>query len=142
VLHQVFDPYGVVETIAIFPGRSRILALIKYNLDHDATRAFDNLQGGNIYDGCCQLCIELLPVTRGSNATKLKVMTEQTATKVETPHQEAEGKVQQGPEAAAEAHEQAASEQEAVVTQIQISAERTVRTAKRITAELLGQQQN
>jgi hypothetical protein len=37
VLHQVFDPYGVVETIEIFPGRSRIVAFIKYGLDHDAT---------------------------------------------------------------------------------------------------------
>jgi hypothetical protein len=75
VLHQVFDPYGVVDTIEIFPGRSRIMAFIKYGLDHDATRAFVNLQGGNIYDGCCQFCIELLPVSPGSDATKLKVMT-------------------------------------------------------------------
>jgi polypyrimidine tract-binding protein 2 len=69
VLHQVFYPYGVVDTIEIFPGRSRIVAFIKYGLDQDATRAFENLQGRNIYDGCCQLCIELLPVLPGSNAT-------------------------------------------------------------------------
>jgi hypothetical protein len=80
VLHQVFDPYGVVETIEIFPGRSRIVAFIKYGLDHDATRAFENLQGRNIYDDCCQLCTELLPVSPGSDATKLKV---------EAPQQEA-----------------------------------------------------
>jgi hypothetical protein len=36
LLHQVFDPFGVVETIEIFPGRSRIVAFIKYGLDHDA----------------------------------------------------------------------------------------------------------
>jgi hypothetical protein len=40
VLHQVFDPYGVVETIEIFLGRSRIVAFIKYGLDHDATQDF------------------------------------------------------------------------------------------------------
>jgi hypothetical protein len=48
-------------------------------------------------------------------------MTQQTATKVEAPNQEAEGKVQQGLEAAAEAHEEAASEQEAVAIQIHIA---------------------
>jgi hypothetical protein len=36
LLHQVFDPFGVVETIEIFPGRSRIVAFIKYGLDDDA----------------------------------------------------------------------------------------------------------
>jgi hypothetical protein len=144
VLHQVFDPYGVVETIEIFPGRSRIVAFIKYGLDHDASRAFENLQGRNIYHGCCQLCIELLPVSPGSGATKLKEMTQQTTIKIEAPRKEAEAKVQQGPEAAAEAHEEAASEEEAAsveeaeATQIPISAERTVGAAKRITAELPG----
>jgi hypothetical protein len=156
VLHQVFDPYGVVETIEIFPGRSRIVAFIKYGLDHDASRAFENLQGRNIYHGCCQLCIELLPVSPGSDATKLKEMTQQITIKVEAPHQEAEAKVQQGPEAAAEAHEEvaseeeagskahdeaasedeAASQEEAEATQIQINAERTLGAANRITAEL------
>jgi hypothetical protein len=146
VLHQVFDLYGVVETIEIFPKRSRIVAFIKYGLDHDASRAFENLQGRNIYHGCCQFCIELIPVSLGSGATKLKEMTQQTTIKVEAPQQEAEAKVQQGPEAAAEAHEEAAaeaheeaaSEEEAEATQIQISAERTVRAAKRITTELPG----
>jgi hypothetical protein len=28
--------FGVVETIEIFPGRSRIVAFIKYGLDDDA----------------------------------------------------------------------------------------------------------
>ena len=63
LLHQVFDPYGVVETIEIFPGRSRIVAFIKYGQDHDAARALQSLQGRNIYDGCCQLGIELLPAS-------------------------------------------------------------------------------
>jgi hypothetical protein len=138
VLHQVFYLYEVVETIEIFPKRSRIVAFIKYGLDHDASRAFENLQGRNIYHGCCQFCIELIPVSLGSDATKLKEMTQQTTIKVEAPQQEAEAKVQQGPEAAAEAHEEAASEEEAEATQIQISAERTVRAAKRITTELPG----
>jgi hypothetical protein len=29
LLHQVFDPHGAVETIEIFPARSRIVAFIK-----------------------------------------------------------------------------------------------------------------
>ena len=62
VLHQVFNPYGAVETIEIFPAKSRIVVFIKYVSPHDAPRAFRSLQGRNIYDGCCQLGIELLPV--------------------------------------------------------------------------------
>jgi hypothetical protein len=126
-----------VETIEIFIGRSRIVAFIKYGLDHDATRDFENLQGRNIYHGCCQLCIELLPVSPGSDANKLKEMTQETIINVEAPQQEAEAKVQQGPEAAAEAHEEALLEEEAVAAQTQISAERTVGAAKRIIAKLL-----
>jgi hypothetical protein len=151
VLHQVFDPYGPVETIEIFPGKSRIVVFIIYGSHNDAPRAFRSLQGRNIYDGCCQLGIELLPVSPSSDATKLKVMPQQAATKVDTLQQEAGAKVQQEPEAAqtrvstaaakphkeaaAEAHEVAAPEEEAGATQLQISAAWTVGAAKRITAE-------
>jgi hypothetical protein len=75
------------------------VAFIKYGLDHDATRDFENLQVCNIYHGYCQLCIKLLPVSPGSDANKLKEMTQQTTIKVEAPQQEAEAKVQQEPEA-------------------------------------------
>jgi hypothetical protein len=43
LLHQVFDPFGVVETIEIFPGRSRIVAFIKYGLDDDVARDLQSL---------------------------------------------------------------------------------------------------
>ena len=83
LLHQVFDPYGVVETIEIFPGRSRIVAFIKYGQDHDAARALQNLQGRNIYDGCCQLGIELLPVSfEKLGATNSAPGTQQAVTEV------------------------------------------------------------
>jgi hypothetical protein len=76
----VFDPFGVVETIEIFPGRSRIVAFIKYGLDDDAARALESLQGRNIYDGCCQLGIELLHVSiYTSGATNLASGTQQAA---------------------------------------------------------------
>jgi hypothetical protein len=89
LLHQVFDPFGVVETIEIFPGRSRIVAFIKYGLDDDAARALQSLQGRNIYDGCCQLGIELLPVSiYTSGATNLASGTQQAAAATELLKQE------------------------------------------------------
>jgi hypothetical protein len=100
VLHQVFDPYGAVEAIEIFPAKSRIVVFIIYGSHHDAPRAFRSLQGRNIYDGCCQLGIELLPISPSLDATKLKVMTQQAVTKVDAPQQEAEARVHQEPEAA------------------------------------------
>ena len=66
----------------------------------DAPRAFRSLQGRNIYDGCCQIGIELLPVSPGSDAAKLTVMAPQATAMVEAPQQDAEAKVQQEPEAA------------------------------------------
>jgi hypothetical protein len=146
VLHQLFDPYGPVEMIEIFPAKSRIVVFIIYGSHNDAPLAFRSLQGRNIY--------ELLPVSPSSDATKLKVMPQQAATKVDASQQEAEAKVQQEAEAAqtcastaaanahkeaaAEAHEVAAPEEEAGVRQMQISAARTVGAAKRITAEQPG----
>jgi hypothetical protein len=85
VLHQVFDPYGAVEAIEIFPAKSRIVVFIVYGSHHEL---FRSLQGRNIYDGCCQLGIELLPVSPSLDATKLKVMTQQAVTKVDAPQQE------------------------------------------------------
>jgi hypothetical protein len=142
--------------IEIFLAKSRIVIFIIYGSHNDAPRAFRSLQGRNIYDGCCQLGIELLPVSPSSDATKLKVMRmpQQAATKVDAAQQEAEAIVQQEPEAAqtsastaaakahkeaaAEAHEVAAPEEEAGATQMQIRAARTVGAAKRITAEQPG----
>jgi hypothetical protein len=80
LLHQVFDPFGVVETIEIFPRRSRIVSFIKYGLDHDVAQALQSLQGRNIYDGCSQLGIELLPVPiYTSGATNLAPGKQQAA---------------------------------------------------------------
>jgi hypothetical protein len=68
------------------------VVFIIYGSHHDAPWAFRSLQGRNIYDGYCQLGIELLPISPSLDATKLKVMT-QPVTKVEAPQQEAEARV-------------------------------------------------
>jgi len=88
LLHQVFGPYGVVETIEIFPGRSRIVAFIKYGQNHDAARAFQSLQGRNIYDGCCQLGIELLPVSFDKSGATSSAGRQQVATVTEVLQQQ------------------------------------------------------
>jgi hypothetical protein len=151
VLHHVCDPYGPVDMIEIFLGKSRNVVFIIYGSHNDVPQAFKSLQGRNIYDGCCQLDIELLPILPSSDATKLKVMPQQDATKVDAPQQDTEAKVQQDLEAAqtrssiaaakphkeavVEVHEVAAPEEEAGATQMQISVAWTVGAAKRITTE-------
>jgi hypothetical protein len=100
VLHHVCDPYGPVDMIEIFLGKSRNVVFIIYGSHNDVPQAFKSLQGRNIYDGCCQLDIELLPILPSSDATKLKVMPQQDATKVDAPQQDTEAKVQQDLEAA------------------------------------------
>jgi hypothetical protein len=65
------------------------VAFIKYCLDQDAARALQSLQGRNIYDGCCQLGIELLPVSFDtSGATNSAPGTKQVAAATEVLKQE------------------------------------------------------
>lgn len=58
VLHQVFSPYGFVEKIVTFQKSAGLQALIQYASRQNAIQAKNNLQGRNIYDGCCQLDIQ------------------------------------------------------------------------------------
>ncbi|CAI9102948.1 OLC1v1001350C1 [Oldenlandia corymbosa var. corymbosa] len=67
VLHQVFCPHGYVEKIVTFQKSAGFQALIQYQLQQSAVSARTNLQGRNIYDGCCQLDIQF------SNLDELQV---------------------------------------------------------------------
>ncbi|KAL5728841.1 hypothetical protein ACHQM5_001876 [Ranunculus cassubicifolius] len=67
VLHQVFSPNGFVEKIVTFQKSAGFQALIQYEQRQSAITARTNLQGRNIYDGCCQLDIQF------SNLTELQV---------------------------------------------------------------------
>jgi hypothetical protein len=55
VLRQVFDLYGIVEDMGIFDEGVETTVLVQYHSASDAATALKNLQGRNIYDGCCRL---------------------------------------------------------------------------------------
>ncbi|KAL5698326.1 hypothetical protein ACHQM5_029380 [Ranunculus cassubicifolius] len=67
VLHQVFSPHGYLEKIVTFQKSAGFQALIQYQGRESAVAARNNLQGRNIYDGCCQLDIQF------SNLNELQV---------------------------------------------------------------------
>ncbi|KAK9110522.1 hypothetical protein Sjap_018582 [Stephania japonica] len=67
VLHQVFSPHGFVEKIVTFLKSAGFQALVQYQSRQSAVSARNNLQGRNIYDGCCQLDIQF------SNLSELQV---------------------------------------------------------------------
>ncbi|KAL3632058.1 hypothetical protein CASFOL_025042 [Castilleja foliolosa] len=67
VLHQVFDPHGVVDKIVTFQKLDGFQALIRYQSHESAISARDSLHGRDIYDGCCRLDIQF------SNLDRLKV---------------------------------------------------------------------
>ncbi|KAL3651284.1 hypothetical protein CASFOL_004286 [Castilleja foliolosa] len=58
VLHQVFDPHGVVDKIVTFQKLDGFQALIRYQSHESAISARDSLHGRDIYDGCCRLDIQ------------------------------------------------------------------------------------
>ncbi|KAL4368845.1 hypothetical protein GQ457_05G030640 [Hibiscus cannabinus] len=58
VMHQVFSTYGSVAEIVPVKSSFSIQFLITYQ-GYGAMAAMSSLQGRNIYDGCCQLEIQL-----------------------------------------------------------------------------------
>ncbi|KAL3615105.1 hypothetical protein CASFOL_040766 [Castilleja foliolosa] len=58
VLHQVFDPHGVVDKIIILQKSAGFQALIRYQSHESAISARDSLHGRDIYDSCCRLDIQ------------------------------------------------------------------------------------
>ncbi|KAM7524325.1 hypothetical protein LguiA_014227 [Lonicera macranthoides] len=59
VLHQVFSPHGIVEKIITIPKSDGFQAHIQFQSHHIAVTTRNTLHGRNIYDGCCQLDIQL-----------------------------------------------------------------------------------
>jgi hnRNP-L/PTB/hephaestus splicing factor len=57
VLHTISSPYGVVQRIAIF-RKNGVQALVEFDSNTSAARAKTNLEGADIYAGCCTLKTE------------------------------------------------------------------------------------
>ncbi|KAM7515103.1 hypothetical protein LguiA_004686 [Lonicera macranthoides] len=59
VLHQVFSPHGIVEKIITIPKSDGFQAHIQFHSHQIAVTTRNTFHGHNIYDGCCQLDIQL-----------------------------------------------------------------------------------
>ncbi|XP_059608552.1 heterogeneous nuclear ribonucleoprotein L isoform X3 [Phlebotomus argentipes] len=57
VLHTISHPYGQVQRIVIFK-KNGVQAMVEFDSIESATRARDNLNGADIYSGCCTLKID------------------------------------------------------------------------------------
>ena len=62
VLHTISSPYGVVQRIAIF-RKNGVQALVEFDSNTSAARAKTNLEGADIYAGCCTLKTEYARVS-------------------------------------------------------------------------------
>uniref|UniRef100_A0A1I8FU07 RRM domain-containing protein n=1 Tax=Macrostomum lignano TaxID=282301 RepID=A0A1I8FU07_9PLAT len=57
VLHQICSPHGTVSRIAIF-RKFHLHALVEFSRVEDAIRAKRNLNGADIYSGCCTIKVD------------------------------------------------------------------------------------
>ncbi|XP_008066174.1 polypyrimidine tract-binding protein 1 [Carlito syrichta] len=63
VLHQIFSKFGTVLKIITFTKNSRFQALLQYADPTSAQHAKLSLDGQNIYNACCTLCIDFSKLT-------------------------------------------------------------------------------
>lgn len=64
VIHTISSPYGMVQRVAIF-RKNGVQALVEFDSNASALRAKANLDGADIYAGCCTLKIEFARVSIG-----------------------------------------------------------------------------
>lgn len=62
VLHKICQPHGQVLRIVIFK-KNGVQAMVEFESLEAATRARENLNGADIYSGCCTLKIDYAKVT-------------------------------------------------------------------------------
>lgn len=63
VIHTICQPFGNVLRIVIFK-KNGVQAMVEFDGVEPATRARENLQGADIYSGCCTLRIEYAKPTK------------------------------------------------------------------------------
>jgi len=61
VLHKICNPHGQVLRIVIFK-KNGVQAMVEFDSLDAATRARENLNGADIYAGCCTLKIDFAKV--------------------------------------------------------------------------------
>ncbi|XP_061183931.1 heterogeneous nuclear ribonucleoprotein L-like [Saccostrea echinata] len=63
VMHSICSPYGQVQRIVIFK-KNGVQAMVEFDTVDTAKRAKQNLNGADIYSGCCTLKIDFAKPTR------------------------------------------------------------------------------
>lgn len=63
VLHKICVPHGQVMRIVIFK-KNGVQAMVEFDNLEAATRARENLNGADIYSGCCTLKIDFAKVSK------------------------------------------------------------------------------
>ncbi|KAL4291954.1 hypothetical protein GQ457_14G012660 [Hibiscus cannabinus] len=81
-LRQVFSPYGCVEKITPIQNSFGVQFIVQYQ-GYGAIAAMSSLQGRNIYDGCCQMDIQLHNDARLMDCEMKQVSTIELSTEVE-----------------------------------------------------------
>lgn len=66
VLHKICHPHGQVLRIVIFK-KNGVQAMVEFDSLESATRARENLNGADIYSGCCTLKIDYAKVQISKN---------------------------------------------------------------------------
>lgn len=69
VLHKICNPHGQVLRIVIFK-KNGVQAMVEFDSLDAATRARENLNGADIYAGCCTLKIDFAKVS----STQLSIL--------------------------------------------------------------------
>lgn len=65
VLHKICQPHGQVLRIVIFK-KNGVQAMVEFESIEAATRVRDNLNGADIYSGCCTLKIDYAKVKKSN----------------------------------------------------------------------------
>ncbi|KAL4311644.1 hypothetical protein GQ457_01G025300 [Hibiscus cannabinus] len=81
-LRQVFSPYGCVEKITPIQNSFGVQFIVQYQ-GCGAIATMSSLQGRNIYDGCCQIDIQLHNDARLMDCEMKQVSTIELSTEVE-----------------------------------------------------------
>lgn len=71
VLHKICHPHGQVLRIVIFK-KNGVQAMVEFDSLDAATRARENLNGADIYSGCCTLKIDYAKVSEINSGKNLR----------------------------------------------------------------------